>query len=109
MTVIAAALAAYFLMQGQQSADGSAIVTVNGENAQRIPLDRDGVYPLDGFDMELKVSDGKICVSHSDCPDKVCEKTGYIGSDGQTIVCLPNRVSVRISSNTDSDIDVILN
>lgn len=106
--VILIAAAAYFLMQGKDSG-GTAVVSCEGKTVAEIPLDRDGVYPLEGFDMELTVKDGKICVSKSDCPDKICEKTGFISGSRQSIVCLPNRVSVRIITNTESDIDVVLN
>ncbi len=106
--VIVIALAAYFLMQGKGSG-GTAVVSFEGEAVAEIPLDRDGVYPLEGFDMELTVKNGEICVSKSDCPDKICEKTGFISGTGQSIVCLPNRISVRIISNTENEIDVVLN
>lgn len=95
-------------MQGKGSG-GTAVVSFEGEIVAEIPLDRDGVYPLEGFDMEFTVKDGRICVSKSDCPDKICEKTGFISGSRQSIVCLPNRISVRIISNTKSEIDVILN
>lgn len=106
--VILIALAAYFLMQGKDGG-GTAVVSCEGEAIAEIPLDKDGIYPLEGFDMELTVKNGKICVSRSDCPDKICEKTGFISGSRQSIVCLPNRVSIRIITNTESDIDVVLN
>lgn len=109
LAVIAAAAAAYFFMRADESGTGIAVVTANGEIAAEIPLDRDGVYPLSFADMELTVRDGGICVSKSDCPDKLCEKTGYIHGGSGSIVCLPNRVSVRIVSDEPDDIDVVLN
>lgn len=106
--VILLAIAAYFLMRGSENGK-TAVVSREGEAVAEIPLDRDGVYPLEGLDMELTVKNGRICVSRSDCPDKICEKTGFIGGSRQSIVCLPNRISVRIISNTESDIDIVLN
>ena len=32
----------------------------------------------------------------ADCPDKLCEKTGKISKNGETIVRLPHRVVVEI-------------
>ncbi|MDI6638910.1 MAG: NusG domain II-containing protein, partial [Bacillota bacterium] len=40
--------------------------------------------------------DGRARVRASDCPDKVCVKTGWIEHPGEVIVCLPNRVVVKI-------------
>lgn len=40
--------------------------------------------------------DGYVWVKDSCCPNKLCVKTGKIHTQGQTIVCVPNRVVVRI-------------
>lgn len=112
--VIAAVLivlsaAAYLFLGKRDSGAGAAEVYANGDVIAKIDLSEDGVYPISGFDMELTVKDGKICVSHSDCPDKVCERTGYISSSYQSIVCLPNRIAVKIVSSEKSDnIDVVI-
>ncbi|MEN2984045.1 MAG: NusG domain II-containing protein [Dictyoglomaceae bacterium] len=34
----------------------------------------------------------------SPCPDKICIKQGWINKIGETIVCLPNRVVLRLES-----------
>ena len=46
--------------------------------------------------MKIVVSDGTVRVEDADCPDKICEKSGAISKAGQTIVCLPNRVVIKI-------------
>lgn len=46
--------------------------------------------------MVFEIKDGKAAVGYSDCPDKVCVKSGLIGHTGQKSVCLPNRVVVSI-------------
>lgn len=107
--VIAVAAAAYFFMQSDENGPRTALVSADGKTVAEISLDRDGVYHIEGTDMELTVKEGGICVSHSDCPDKLCEKTGYIRGGSGSIVCLPNRVSVRIISDETNDIDVVLN
>lgn len=54
----------------------------------------------DGGENTISVEHGRICVSHADCPDQICVRTGWI-SDGVTpIVCLPNHLSIRIQSDT---------
>ena len=35
-------------------------------------------------------------VESSSCPDHICVNTGFIHKAGQTIVCVPNEVSVRL-------------
>ena len=90
----------------------NAAVFHNGDRIALLPLSKDGVYPFDEYGVTVEVKSGKVRISESDCHDKICEKTGFISSPMQTIVCLPNRISVRLigdNANTDSNIDVVLN
>lgn len=109
--IAAALLALTFLLRNVSSESGAAAgVFHDGERIALLPLDKDGIYPFDEYGVTVEVKDGRVRISEADCPDKICEKTGFISSPLQTIVCLPNRISVRIlNSDTDSNIDIILN
>jgi hypothetical protein len=41
-------------------------------------------------------SDGSIAFEESDCPDKVCVKSGHLHLVGQTAACLPNQIYIKI-------------
>lgn len=109
----AAVLALALILRNVSSESGSnAAVFHNGEQIALLTLTKDGVYPFDDYGVTIEVKSGKVRISKSDCHDKICEKTGFISSPMQTIVCLPNRISVRMitgSNNTDSNIDIVLN
>jgi hypothetical protein len=50
----------------------------------------------------------KVWVSDSDCPDKICEKTGKIGPGG-SIICVPNRMIIEFKTDKkkgEKEIDV---
>jgi len=47
--------------------------------------------------------DGYVWVNDSCCPNKLCVKTGKVHTQGQTIVCVPNRVVVRVVGADDVD------
>ena len=51
----------------------------------------------------VKFSDGKVRVVSSTCPDKVCVKTGDISEAGEVIVCVPNRVSIKLAGKKEFD------
>ncbi len=57
-------------------------------------------------------ADGRIRFEDSDCPDKVCIKTGWLSKVGQTAACLPNEVFLKIvpqnNNRSDNDIDMII-
>ena len=72
-----------------------AEVYLDGELYQTLPLNKDAVVELDH--LKIVVSGGAVSVKDADCPDKICEKSGAISKAGQTIVCLPNRVVIKIT------------
>ena len=46
----------------------------------------------------VTISGGKVSVTEASCKNQVCVKHGTISMTGETIVCLPNRLVVRIES-----------
>ncbi len=96
-------LAAAVLLLSGRSADGARlVVTVDGELF--------GSYSL-GEDREIRIGSSNICVirdgevsmSEADCPDRVCVRSKPIRREGETIVCLPNRVILSITGEDGVD------
>ena len=84
--------------------DGAVVaVEINGEVVAEYPLDKDGVFPLNGGTNVLVIENGAAYLSYSSCPDHVCENTGKIRHVGETIVCLPNRVTVTVKGDVSDD------
>lgn len=48
----------------------------------------------------ITISDGSICISDAECPDKVCVNSGFLKSESMPVVCLPNRLVVRFGGDT---------
>ena len=62
-----------------------------------------------GFNI-LHIEDGQIWIHDASCPDRVCISQGKISYDGEIIVCLPNKMLIKIvDNNEDSEIDFIAN
>ena len=51
---------------------------------------------------------GRVRVSHSDCPARVCVKHGWIERTGERIVCVPNRLIVEVVGSDDPPVDAIV-
>lgn len=49
-----------------------------------------------GHRVEVKPEDGQVWVTEATCPDKICIHQGKISQEGETIVCLPNRMIIQI-------------
>lgn len=44
----------------------------------------------------IAVEPGRIRVEHADCPDQICVQQGWISDSAAPIVCLPNRLVIRL-------------
>lgn len=86
--------AAYAFLGG----DGTfVVVEVDGEEYARLPLDEDCELLIEseyGKNL-LIIKDGKAYVKEASCPDGICVRTGA-ADELRSIVCLPNRVVVRL-------------
>ena len=100
--LIAALLAVCFsILWIPRPMGASATVSVDGKVVAVLPLEKDTVYALpDGTRVE--VCDGQVFVTHATCEDKLCEEMGKISREGQTVLCIPNRISVVISGEVDA-------
>jgi hypothetical protein len=92
-----------------------ARVEVNGTVVQDIDLNRaEGrtvPIKLPRGQAELEVKDRAVRLLEmpdSLCPRKICSHIGWIRRPGETIVCLPNRLVIRLISPVKQEVDVIV-
>ena len=52
-------------------------------------------------DSIISVKNGQVRFLDSPCPDKLCVHMGAISKTGGTLICAPNRVSVRVVGQAD--------
>lgn len=102
--VLFVSIAAIFIMNRLCSGSRTAVICC-GDVRYELSLDEDGLFRFDGIDAEFEVKGGKIRITKVSCPDKICENTGYIGSSGQSIICVPNKITVAVVGS-DESIDV---
>lgn len=106
--IFLAAAAVLFGIKGLTAKSGNvAEIYIDGKYSTSLPLDKDTVYIPEGKNVRIEVHDGKAGFVESDCPDKVCIHTGFIGTGGQTAVCLPNAISVVIKTKDDDSVDTV--
>ncbi len=61
-----------------------------------------------GYTLRLRLSPDGAEVLEADCPNQVCVRTGAIHRSGQSVVCLPARISVMLAGNTENGVDAVL-
>lgn len=85
----------------------TAVVEINGITVAEYSLSKNGEYSLNGGTNNLVIENGVAYLNYSDCPDHTCERTGKIMYVGQTIVCLPNKVSITVKGNAHDGVDFV--
>lgn len=78
---------------------GRAVVELDGKELGSYPLSEDTEVRIGSELGEniLVIKDGKAYVSSADCPDGICVSHYPISREGETIVCLPHRLVIRIA------------
>lgn len=79
------------------------VVTVSGEEVARYSLseDREAVIETENGKNVLVIKDGYADITEADCPDGLCERQRKISKTGETLVCLPNKVTVTVIGGED--------
>ena len=111
---LAVVTALLFYLPKAQGSQRTVVITQRGQEVCRqdinIPgFDKERVVALDDgvYHLTVRINDGGVYVSDSDCPGQDCVHTGVIRQAGQSIVCLPAQVVISIVS-TSSAVDAVL-
>lgn len=63
------------------------LTQINNRKIIEIP----GQYP-----QSVALEHNRICFLDSTCPDKICEKSGWLSKAGDLAVCLPNKTIIKL-------------
>lgn len=98
-----------FLQWLPKSGAPVAVIEQDGKEVRRVELSsiiQPETLVLEGeFSVTVLLEPGQVSIVHSDCPDQICVNTGVLTCPGQSAVCLPARVAVRIVGETQSGVD----
>ena len=105
--VLAAACAALFWTGGGGSGPLTAVVSVDGEQADQVVLaelaePEERTYTHNGYTLHVTFTAESAQVTASDCPTQDCVHTGAITGNGQSIVCLPARIIIQLEGGGDT-------
>lgn len=88
-------------------AGGMVVVKVAGEEQGRYPLAVDGTFSLNGGTNVLQIEGGKARMVEAHCPDHYCINQGSIHKTGETITCLPNKLTVTVAGGADNFVEIV--
>lgn len=107
LTVVSAVGLFYFFFRGEGdtvdvSLDGKALGSYSLSEDRTVEIKSEGGYNI------LVIKDGEAYVSEASCPDGICSAHKPISRDGESIICLPNKVVVSVSQrDTENTPDII--
>ena len=100
----------YLVFLGSAEDGGKAVITVDGQVVQELPLDEDTTYQVEtpeGYNI-VEIKDGSADVIEADCRDGLCADQKRIHKTGETIVCLPHKMVVTIEAGTENTVDAVV-
>lgn len=87
--------------------DNKLYKTYSIDANEEIKIETDKGYNI------VKIHDHGVEITEASCPDKVCINSGFITKPSESIVCLPNKVNIKIislnESGNENEEDVISN
>lgn len=106
--ILLASIVSFLLLNTDGQTGTTAEIYQDGKLIRTIPLDtvtedysftvsgEDGIYNI------VEVHPGEIGIVEASCPDGLCIGMGFIHSSAMPVTCLPNKLVIKISSETDS-------
>lgn len=109
LAVIAIAGACFYFLRGEGD---TVTVSIDGKVVATYPLDEDLVKDIhtegEGLN-RLIIRDGKAWVEKASCPDGICAAHKPIHREGESIVCLPNKVVITVqTADTTNEPDIVI-
>ena len=116
--LLAATISLLLLRPEQESGtELTAVVSINGVETDRFSpkelLQAPRTYSSNGYTLQVAYSIARgedepgLCVAVSDCPTLDCVHTGTITRSGQSIICLPARIIIELTGQSN-DVDVVI-
>lgn len=101
--ILFAAVVAFLVVEATKQEGTAVEVKVNGVYQNTYSLFEDGTYSLNGGTNILVVKNRKAYLIEANCPDKLCVKQFAINKVGETITCLPNKLTITVLGNASTD------
>ena len=63
----------------------------------------------DGEYNDILVENGKIRIADASCPDKLCVNQKPVSKNHESIICLPNKIVLKIVDGEEAELDAVTN
>jgi hypothetical protein len=108
--IVAAGLIISFGPLAKKAGGTDVTVTLDGDiyGIYSLAEDQTVTVEKDGHTNVIVIEDGTVRMESSTCKNQICVEHSEIDSTNESIVCLPNRVSIEITGKAgEDDIDAV--
>lgn len=106
ISLVILSIVLYFCFSSSEKNGDIAVIYADGAEYARLPLAEDAEINVAGTNV-VCTKGGQVFMKSADCPDKLCVHQAPVSSSGRDIVCLPNKVIIRVISDKSADTDAI--
>lgn len=108
LAILSLISSAYFTLG--RNGGNTVIIESNGKEYASYSLNDDRKVLIEnGNNSNLVViKDGRVSIEESTCKNQICVNHASIDSEGETIVCLPNKLVVSIEGSGGADSDAVI-
>lgn len=87
----------------------TASVYIDGKLTYKIDLSINKKYhvPVPNGAAEVEVSSGKLYIKKSPCPRQICMHQSPISNEGESLICVPNSMVIKIDGDADKNLDSV--
>ena len=109
LLLLAAALFV-FHFAAPKAAGAVAKITVDNQTVATLPLSKNTTYKVEtavGYNLVV-IENGRAFVREADCKNQICVKSRAIARAGESIVCLPHKMTVTVVGGEPPAVDFVV-
>ncbi len=96
VSILASAFLSLIIININKEPGEGVIVKIDGIQVAQYSLSIDAEYELNGGTNILIIQNGEAWLIDANCPDQLCVRQGKISYNGETITCLPNKLTITV-------------
>ena len=96
------------LFTSQKSA-GVVEIQIDGKVVETLDLQKERAFKINGGTNTVQIENGKVKMAAANCPDQICVHQKAISRNGESIICLPNKIVLKIVDGEEAELDAVTN
>lgn len=89
--------------------NGYVTIIIDGQIDRVCALNEDQTFEINHGTNQVRISNGSVRMTESDCPDQICVHHKSIAKKGESIICLPNKILLQIEGAEAAEFDAVTN